>query len=105
MPFSIPGSFPAEPTSVEHTPPAPQAVVGVPQTVELSTVTLSQTSQVLALQQQGLTPSAIAENLGIPLATVNGDLGIIPEPAPTPAPVQGAVPAQGGAALPATPTT
>ena len=40
------------------------------------TVTLSQSAQVIQLSQQGQSPSQIAAELGIPVSTVNSDLGV-----------------------------
>jgi hypothetical protein len=102
MPISIPDSPSAETAPVGYTPSTPQAVEPAPQTFVLSTVTLSQTAQVLALQQQGQSPAEIAANLGIPVATVNSDLGIaVPVAAAALTPVQTAAPAQTGSANPA----
>ena len=43
----------------------------------VDTVALSQSIQVIQLNQQGQSPSQIAEDLGIPVSTVNSDLGIV----------------------------
>jgi DNA-binding CsgD family transcriptional regulator len=41
------------------------------------TITLSQSAQVSQLHAQGQSPLQIAENLGIPVSTVDSDLGIV----------------------------
>ena len=50
----------------------------------LSTVDLSETAQALSLQQQGESPSEIAQSLGVSVATVDGYLGIPVPVAATP---------------------
>ena len=48
------------------------------------TVTLSPTAQVSQLNAMGETPEIIAQSLGLPVATVNLDLGITVTPLPPP---------------------
>jgi DNA-binding CsgD family transcriptional regulator len=57
--------------------PAPAAPRQAPQPEpSADTVTLSQSAQVIQLNQQGQIPSQIAANLGMPVSTVDSDLGI-----------------------------
>jgi DNA-directed RNA polymerase specialized sigma24 family protein len=72
---SIPGTLPAQPA--DTTAPAPAVKQQAPQTQPSDTVTLSQSAQVSQLHEQGQNPSEIAENLGIPVSTVDSDLGIV----------------------------
>jgi hypothetical protein len=58
--------------------PAPPAVTQqAPKPQPSDTVTLSLSAQVSQLRIQGQGPSQIAEVLGIPVSTVNSDLGIV----------------------------
>src|ERR1700678_4703669 len=61
----------------ESPAPAPAVTQQPPQTEPSDTVVLSQSAQVSQLHQQGQNPSEIAENLGIPVSTVDSDLGIV----------------------------
>jgi DNA-binding CsgD family transcriptional regulator len=72
---SISGTVSAQPA---YTPTsAPAATQEAPQPEpSADTVTLSQSAQVIQLNQQGQIPSQIAANLGIPVSTVDSDLGI-----------------------------
>jgi hypothetical protein len=57
---------------------APLATKQTPQPEpSADTVTLSQSAQVIQLNQQGQSPSQVAEDLGIPVSTVDSDLGIV----------------------------
>ena len=69
--------------------PAPAVTQQPPQTEPSDTVVLSQSAQVSQLHQQGQNPSEIAENLGIPVSSVDSDLGLVAAtvaPRPTTAP-------------------
>lgn len=56
---------------------APGAAKQTPQPQpSVDTVTLSESTQVIQLNQQGQSPSEIAEYLGISVSTVDSDLGI-----------------------------
>ena len=75
MTLSNSGTLSAQPAD---TPAPPSAVTQqAPQTQPSDTVALSQSAQVSQLHQQGQNPSEIAENLGIPVSTVDSDLGIV----------------------------
>jgi hypothetical protein len=64
-------------------------------TAPADTVKLSQAAQVHLLKQQGQLLSQIASKLSIPVATVDGYLGVqVAKPAATPAPAQPAEPTQ-----------
>lgn len=75
MTTSISGTISNQPA---YTPaPAPAAPQPAPQPEpSADTVALSQSAQVIQLNQQGQSPSEIAANLAIPVSTVNTDLGI-----------------------------
>jgi hypothetical protein len=97
MTISVSGSH-STPSSVAEPVSAPSAVsqrkhkTAAPADVE--TVKLSQSEQVRLLKQQGQSPSQIASNLNIPMATVDGYLLAIPVTGPTatPVPAQSQVP-------------
>jgi hypothetical protein len=75
MSLSISATAPTPPASA----PAPaQAPTKQPPQPQLSpdAVTLSVSAQVIQLNQQGQQPQQIALLLGIPVSTVNSDLGI-----------------------------
>jgi hypothetical protein len=105
MTISVPGSL-STPTASSAAPaaapaPAPSATAQADPKAAASTdtVKLSQAAQVRLLKQQGQLLSQIATNLSIPIATVDGYLGIqAPKPTATPAPAQQAAPS------PATPS-
>jgi DNA-binding NarL/FixJ family response regulator len=66
-------------------PVAPRVALHNSQQTAAYTVSLSQAAQVNQLSAQGQTPSEIASGLGISLANVNVDLGVIaPKIAATP---------------------
>ena len=65
---SIASTSPSTPVPVQTTQSAPAAA---------DTVKLSQDAQVHLLKQQGQSLSQIASNLSIPIATVDGYLGVI----------------------------
>jgi hypothetical protein len=74
MSLSISATAPTRAASA----PAPAPVTTQPSQPQLSvdTVTLSLSAQVIQLNQQGKPPAQIALDLGIPVSTVNSDLGI-----------------------------
>jgi hypothetical protein len=72
---SISGTLSARPTDTPV--PAPVVTQQAPQTQPSDTVALSQSAQVSQLHEQGQNSSEIAENLGIPVSTVDSDLGIV----------------------------
>ena len=80
MVLSISGTVSAQPA---YTPspapaPAPAAAQQAPQPQSSAdSVTLSLSAQVSQLRIQGQGPSQIAEVLGIPISTVDSDLGIV----------------------------
>jgi hypothetical protein len=78
---------------------APAAIANRPQQPEDS-VKLSQPAQVSQLRTQGQSPTEISLSLGIPVAAVNSDLGIV---AASIAPTIKAAPAPAVHAAPATP--
>jgi hypothetical protein len=81
----------AEPVSAPSATTQPDPKTAAP----ADTVRLSQAAQVRLLKQQGQPLSQIASNLSIPVATVDGYLGIqAPKPTATPVPAQPAVQAQ-----------
>ena len=90
MAISISNSLSAPPSVASSSPttlatgePAEKASVPV------DTVKLSQAAQVHLLKQQGQTLSQIAKNLSIPIATVDGYLGVqVPKATPTQQPAQ-----------------
>lgn len=71
---SISGTLSAQ--LADTSAPATAVTQQAPQTQPSDTVTLSQSAQVSQLHEQGQNPSEIAENLGIPVSTVDSDLGI-----------------------------
>ncbi len=75
MSLSISAAASTQPASTPAPAPAPTMQPAQPQ-VSVDTVTLSQSAQVLQLNQQGQLPQQIASSLGIPLSTVDSDLGI-----------------------------
>jgi hypothetical protein len=76
MTLSISGTVPAQPASIPA--PARAATKHAPQPQpSADTVTLSQSAQVSQLSAQGQSPSQIAQYLGIPVSTVDLDLGIV----------------------------
>ena len=89
-------STPAAAASASSLVPAPAATAPTTSGFVLSTVDLSENAQALALQEQGQSPSEIAQTLGISVAAVDGYLGItVPAVAPTPVPVQATPTTQG----------
>jgi hypothetical protein len=74
MPLSISGTLSAQSTDAPAQAATQQALQPQPSP---DTVTLSQSAQVSQLHQQGQSPLQIAENLGIPVSTVDSDLGIV----------------------------
>ena len=91
MSLSISGIAPVQPTYTPAPAPAETAQAAQP-TPYADTVKLSQSAQVSQLNTQGQSPSQIADSLGIPVTTVNSDLGIVaakvsstPAEAPAPA--------------------
>lgn len=76
MTLSVASSVPAQPAET----PAPARVVITqapqPQPSE-DIVAISESAQVSQLNTQGLSPSEIADTLGIPVANVDSDLGIV----------------------------
>ncbi|MGI8771346.1 MAG: hypothetical protein ACR2JE_07905 [Acidobacteriaceae bacterium] len=104
MAISIHGSLSTLPSAASSasTPSAP--VQPDPKAAPTDTVRLSQAAQVRLLKQQGQMLSQIANNLSIPVATVDGYLGIQPpKPAAIPAPAQPPAPAQGPSVAPGPP--
>jgi hypothetical protein len=97
--------FPSTPVQTPTTvTPAPQTHA---QDQVEDTVTLSQTSKVSQLNLQGATPTQIAEKLGISLANVDLDLGLVTAesvPATSAAPVAKAAPASTPASSTPAPT-
>ena len=89
MSLSISATAPVQPA--DTAPRAPAATNQTPQPQpSADTVTLSEATQVIQLNQQGQRPSEIAAYLGIPVATVESDLGIAGitvTPSPAAAPV------------------
>lgn len=101
MTISVSGSVlrqtPAEPVSASAAIPEPSSRATAP--TDADSVRLSQAAQVRLLKQQGQPLSEIASNLSIPVATVDGYLGIqVPTPAAAPPPMQS--PAQAQSSLP-----
>jgi hypothetical protein len=87
MALSISDTVSAQPA---YTPsPAPAATQQAPKPQPSDTVTLSLSAQISQLRIQGQGPSQIADFLGIPVSTVNSDLGIVaPNVASQPAAAQ-----------------
>lgn len=76
MTLSVAGIVPAQP--VETPAPARTVIAQAPQPQPSEdTVALSESAQVSQLTTQGLIPSEIADALGIPVANVDSDLGIV----------------------------
>jgi hypothetical protein len=101
MTISVSGSLSTSP-SVAEPVSAPSAVAQPsPKTAapaDADTVKLSQAAQVRLFKQQGQSLSQIATNLSIPMATVDGYLGIqVPTPNATPASAQPPAQSQGQA--------
>jgi hypothetical protein len=77
MTLAISGTVPAQPYTPSPSP-APVATQPAPQPqASTDTVTLSESAQVSQLSLQGQSPSLIAESLGLPVSTVDLDLGIV----------------------------
>jgi hypothetical protein len=74
MVLSISDTVSAQPA---YTPAPPAVTQQAPKPQPSDTVTLSLSAQVSQLRIQGQGPSQIAEVLGIPVSTVNSDLGIV----------------------------
>jgi hypothetical protein len=89
MAISIPGSLAAS-SSIGSTSPSTPAPAQTTQSdpAAADTVKLSQDAQVHLLKQQGQSLSQIASNLSIPIATVDGYLGITVPATQQPAQVQ-----------------
>jgi len=92
MTISVSGPLSA-PLSVAEPVAAPSAATQTsPKTAapaDVDSVKLSQAAQVRLFKQQGQSLSQISSNLSIPIATVDGYLGIqTPKPTATPVPVQ-----------------
>jgi hypothetical protein len=75
MSLSISPAASTQPASTPAPAPAPTTQPVQPQ-ITTDTVTLSQSAQVIQLNQQGQLPQEIASSLGISLSTVDSDLGI-----------------------------
>ncbi|HEY0306701.1 MAG TPA: hypothetical protein VGB94_00925 [Acidobacteriaceae bacterium] len=77
MSIAISGSYSSQ-TTVDQlfVSTAKQAVPEESAQAEGDTVKLSEAAQVSQLSKQGSSPALIAQTLGIPVATVNLDLGI-----------------------------
>lgn len=92
MTISVSGSLStppsvAEPVSAPSAVAQPSAKAASP--ADVDTVKLSQAAQVRLFKHQGQSLSQIASNLSIPVATVDGYLGIqVAKPTATPAPAQ-----------------
>ena len=75
MTFSVSGIVSAQPA--ETLTPARPSITQAPQPQPSGdTVAISEAAQVSQLITQGLSPSEIADTLGIPVSNVNSDLGI-----------------------------
>jgi len=79
MAIAVSGSLtpPSVTTSVAASPEATQPNRKTPAAADADSVRLSQSAQVHLLKQQGQSLSQIASNLSIPLATVDGYLGVL----------------------------
>jgi hypothetical protein len=77
MVLSISDTVSAQPAYTPSPGPAPAATQQAPKPQPSDTVTLSLSAQVSQLRIQGQGPSQIAQLLGIPVSTVNSDLGIV----------------------------
>jgi DNA-binding CsgD family transcriptional regulator len=76
MTLSVSGVIPAQ--SAETPAPARSAIEQAPQPQPSEdTVAISESAQVSQLTTQGLSPSEIADTLGISVSNVDTDLGII----------------------------
>jgi DNA-binding NarL/FixJ family response regulator len=76
MTFSISGAVSGQPANTYT--PAPAATQQAPQPQPSGdTVALSQSAQINQLNLQGQSAKQIAEALGIPVSTVDSDLGIV----------------------------
>jgi hypothetical protein len=99
MTISVSGSLStppsvAEPVSASSAVAQPSPKAASP--ADVDTVKLSQAAQVRLFKQQGQSLSQIASNLSIPVATVDGYLGIqVAKPTATPASAQQPAPSQG----------
>jgi hypothetical protein len=111
MTLAISGTVPAQPYTPSPSPAPVATTQPAPQPQAPSdTVTLSESAQVSQLSLQGQSPSLIAESLGLPVSTVDLDLGIVapnlvskPAAAPPAAPRAEAAPAAAAASIPAAP--
>jgi hypothetical protein len=109
MTLSISGIVLAQPAETPARAPVATKQTPQPQP-SVDTVTLSQSTQVVQLNQQGQSPSQIAEDLGIPVSTVNSDLGIVAttvasNPANAPVPADASAATAQPATAPAAPIT
>jgi hypothetical protein len=79
MSFSISGTVSAQ--AVDTPAPAPSVTRNAPKPAESQpsqdSVEVSQDALISQLTHEGHSPSEISETLGVPVATVNLDLGII----------------------------
>jgi hypothetical protein len=76
MTLSISGAVSTQPADTPASAPA-ATTQAPPPPPPTDTVTLSEPAQVSQLSLQGQSPSEIAVSLGIPVATVDSDLGIV----------------------------
>jgi hypothetical protein len=111
MSISISGAYSDPSTLVDPvvqatTPAATTPVIPASDTLDEDTVTLSQSAQVDQLNLQGASPTQIAEKLGISLANVDLDLGIVTaaESVPTTAAPAAPAPAKPASTTPVTST-
>jgi DNA-binding CsgD family transcriptional regulator len=109
MTFSISGIYSAQQAvAPSPAPVSTQTALQPTQQTISDTVTLSQAAKVSQLTVQGESPSLIAGDLGITVATVNLDLGIVTAKAtskPTPVPVVAAPAIAPSESKPAAPLT
>jgi DNA-directed RNA polymerase specialized sigma24 family protein len=77
MAVSISGTVSAQPADIPAAAPAATRQAPQPQQQQsVDIVALSQSAQVSQLSLQGQSPLQIAEALGIPVSTVDTDLGV-----------------------------
>jgi hypothetical protein len=98
MTISISSTYPSQSDYTTSQASSSAVATQVQQAESSDKVTLSESAQVSQLNQQGENPSEIAKNLGITVALVDLDLGIVTTTSSTPSAAPAGAPAPKAAA-------